>query len=671
MKRKKRSRKASEEINETHISDNIANADVTDGEEKTEEIPAGEIRSALENGEEEGMPDGGGAEGLSDDDAEELFIDGEETAADAVQELPDDGEESAADELSDDGEEIAADDGEELPDDGNESAADDTEESGKDEGETAGTAAEVSEMSEDAGGQDAEAQTPQGTAAMTGQPEAPETENEEEGGKKRKRRRRTSENGRRRRRGRRKKEAKKPGKKFFIIMGSIIGGLVLIYLGISAFFISHFYVNTTINGRDFSGKSAKDVEEYIVEQVNGYELTIVEQNNDRNIIKGSEIGLKYKESTEIEDALKKQNPLLWPSAFFSRSVAEVSVGVEMDETLLDEKLQSIKAMSKEQTEPVSAYPKYNGSTFVVQPEVYGSAVDTEALKEKTVQYITEFRSSLNMMDEGCYKMPAYTSGSEEVKNACDTMNQYLKARITYTMDEEIVVDRDLISQWVTCDAQMNVSFNEDAVKAWMREFGSKYDTAGTTRSFTTPDGKQTQVSGGTYGWIVDEAAEAQNLIANIKNGDNISKEPAYKKTAASRTGLDWGSTYIEVDLAEQKMWYVVDGSVALSSNVVTGRPATGNATPEGVYDILYTQRGAVLRGDIDPATGEPSYETPVSFWMPFTYQGHGLHDATWQSSFGGNRYLTNGSHGCVNMPYDKASQLFSMISAGTPVIVHS
>lgn len=610
MRLKKRSGKASEEINVTHNADDIENIDMTEGEEHTEKIPVQAVQSELE------------AEGVEVED-----------------------------------------------------------EQSKDNG-MAGESADAEEETERAGGitedfsDGGETQEPLPEAADTESGENAEDleeENDKGNGKRRKRRGRSSENGkrRRRRRGRKKREFKKPGKKFFIITGGVIGGLILIYLGISAYFISHFFVNTTINGKDFSGKSAKAVEEYIRGQVNGYELTIIEQNNDRNIIKGSEIGLTYKESSEIEDALKKQNPLLWPAGFFSQSSTQVSVGVDYDEALLDEKLQSIKAMSKEQTEPVSAYPKYNGNLFEVEPEVYGSAVDTEALKEKTVQYITEFRDSLNMMDEGCYKMPAYTSASEEVKNACNTMNQYLKAKITYTMDEEVVVDKDLISQWVTCDSEMNVTFNEEAVKAWMREFGEKYDTVGKTRSFTTPDGKQTQVSGGTYGWIVNEAQEAQNLIENIKNGENITKEPEYKQTAASRSALDWGTTYAEVDLAAQKMWFVVDGSVALTTDVVTGRPSTGNATPEGVYDILYTQRGAVLRGDIDPATGKPSYETPVSFWMPFTYQGHGFHDATWQSAFGGNRYLTHGSHGCVNMPYDKASQLFELITAGTPVIIHS
>ena len=44
-----------------------------------------------------------------------------------------------------------------------------------------------------------------------------------------------------------------PARKAGIIAGGVIGVLVLLYLGISVFFMSHFYINTTINGKDFSG----------------------------------------------------------------------------------------------------------------------------------------------------------------------------------------------------------------------------------------------------------------------------------------------------------------------------------------------------------------------------------------------------------------------------------
>ena len=46
----------------------------------------------------------------------------------------------------------------------------------------------------------------------------------------------------------------------------------------------------------------------------------------------------------------------------------------------------------------------------------------------------------------------------------------------------------------------------------------------------------------------------------------------------------------------------------------------------------------------------------VQYWMPFVGNVIGLHDADWQSSFGGTRYRDGaGSHGCVNLPPCKAA----------------
>lgn len=473
-----------------------------------------------------------------------------------------------------------------------------------------------------------------------------------------------------RRRRRKKRGVKAMGKKPWIIAGSIVGGLLVIYLGISAFFIGHFYINTTINGKDFSGKTVEDVEAYFKEQVQDYQLTLIEMDNATDVIDGSEISLEYEESSEIEDALKAQNPLLWVKAFFSRSSTDVTVSVNYDQAALEEKIQTIQAVTNEQTEPVSAYPKFDGNSFVVEPEVYGTAVDMDVLSEKITMAVTEFEPSLDLLEEECYKLPKYTSDSPEVQAACDTMNEYCKASVTYTMTENVVVDKTLISTWLSYDDNMQVTFNEDAVREWMREFGSTYDTVGTTRTITTPTGKTAEVSGGTYGWSIDEDTETQNLINSIKNGEVVTREPAYAQTAASHSAQDWGTTYLEVDLSTQHMWYIVNGSVALETDVVTGLPTADRQTPAGVYYILYTERNATLKGETDPKTGKPIYETPVAYWMPFTWQGHGFHDATWQPGFGGNLYQTLGSHGCVNMPLDQAGNLFNMLSAGTPVVIH-
>jgi Putative peptidoglycan binding domain. len=161
--------------------------------------------------------------------------------------------------------------------------------------------------------------------------------------------------------------------------------------------------------------------------------------------------------------------------------------------------------------------------------------------------MTNFEPELNLLNEKCYKVPKYTTESKEVQKACDDMNKYCQASITYPMKENVVVDKVLISTWVSADADMNVTFNEEAVRAWMRDFGKTYDTVGTTRTITSPTGKTVEVSGGTYGWSIDEEAETQNLIASIKNGEVVTREPAYEKTAASHAAQDWGTTYLEVD----------------------------------------------------------------------------------------------------------------------------
>ena len=116
------------------------------------------------------------------------------------------------------------------------------------------------------------------------------------------------------------------------------------------------------------------------------------------------------------------------------------------------------------------------------------------------------------------------------------------------------------------------------------------------------------------------------------------------------------------------MYFIKEGNVVLESYIVTGNPNRGNATPQGVYSLTYKTRNAVLRGERDE-NGEPEYETPVAYWMPFN-GGIGFHDATWQSSFGGSRYRTNGSHGCVNMPKSKAAELYKLIPDKCPVICH-
>ena len=469
-----------------------------------------------------------------------------------------------------------------------------------------------------------------------------------------------------------KKKNKKGKKALWITLGSIAGVVAIVYLGISFFFMSHYYINTEINGHDFSMKTAADVEKYMKDQVKNYSLTVLEMEQAVDIIEGDTIDLEYKASDEAEAAIKDQNAFLWPAGIFSKKSCHIKLEVSYDESKLQQEIQNLQTVTREQIEPKSAYPKFDGNQFVIEPEVKGTAVDQDVLNEKINQYITEFKSELDMEKEGCYKSPVYTSNSKEVKAACDEMNKYLQASITYTMTENVVVDKSVINSWVTVDDDMKVSFDENAVRDWLTAFGDKYDTVGTTRTITTPTGKTVEVSGGTYGWSIDEDTEFTALTNSIKNGEVVTKEPAYYQTAASHSAQDWGDTYAEVDISAQHMWYISGGSVVLETDVVTGVPIPEKETTLGVYDILEKSLNKTLIGEDNPVTGKPIYQTPVSYWMRVTWSGIGFHDAIWQPAFGGTLYRDGaGSHGCINMPLDMAAALYNVISVGTPVIVHN
>jgi hypothetical protein len=180
------------------------------------------------------------------------------------------------------------------------------------------------------------------------------------------------------------------------------------------------------------------------------------------------------------------------------------------------------------------------------------------------------------------------------------------------------------------------------------------------------------VEGGTYGWSIDEAAEIEAIKKSMDSKKGETREPIYVQRAATFAPLgqaDWGDTRIELSIKKQHMWLIKKGKIVFHTNVVTGLPTPKRETTKGVWFIMEKQRNKTLRGDRLP-NGKYEYETPVSYWMRVTGTGIGFHDATWQPSFGGDRYTYAGSHGCINMAFNDASKLYEMLDVDTPVIIY-
>ena len=457
-----------------------------------------------------------------------------------------------------------------------------------------------------------------------------------------------------------------------LITGVIIIISALIYFIGTVFFTEFFFYDTSVNGIDCSLKHYSQVEKNFDKDIDSYVIEIKGKDNLTEKINSKEVGMTYKESDCFKKLTKNQDRLLWPRMFMESSTLKAKGFADVDRKKATETINKLEFMNDEgKTPSENAMPEYDGESFVVKKEVYGNVANKEKATEAVIDAICDYESEIDLEKEECYIMPERYSDDPALKEACVTMNDYCKASITYDLISHTeVVDKDVISQWVTCDDDLNIVFDESKISEYMEEFSSQYSTVGSTRYFTTPSGKETSVTGGPFGWSIDVETETEELTSLISEGAVVTKEPAYISTAVTHeANKDWGYTYCEVDLSSQYMWCVVDGAVVLECPVVTGSPGA-HATPQGVYSILSMGRGVTLVGNIVPSTGKPEYRTPVAYWMQITSGGIGFHDATWQSSFGGNRYTYAGSHGCINMSYDTAGSLYNYVYVGMPVIMH-
>lgn len=461
------------------------------------------------------------------------------------------------------------------------------------------------------------------------------------------------------------------GKKAKIITASVIAIILVAYIAVALYFSNRFLMGTTVNGTNCTGKTVEEVKSMLQSQVEEYVLTLEEANAQTEEIKGVDIGIKYNGVDVLEGALEEQNSYAWIVSLFKKNPIKAEVDFEYDSVKLDEVIGQLSCLKPEnQTAPVSAVPVYVNGTYEIQEEVYGTQIHSENLYASIQASVAAMDGTMNLEENKCYVLPTFTKDSEEVVAARDGLNKCLEANITYSLEGiTVTVDKSMIANWISVDANMAVLINAEQVRAFTDTLGTQYNTPNTSEQITTPTGKVSEVPNARLGRVVGSAAECDQLINEIREGKKVTREPLLSQQATPEGATAWGATYVEVDIAAQHMWYIVDGAVAFESDIVTGSP--GRDTPIGLFTILEKLSPKVLRGNIVPATGKPEYVTPVKYWARITWSGVGFHDATWQPAFGGELYKQGyGSHGCINMPLNAVAQFYQMIAVGCPVIVH-
>ncbi len=467
--------------------------------------------------------------------------------------------------------------------------------------------------------------------------------------------------------------------KKFLFMTIFIGFLFLFggYFLLALYYRTGFAPNTWINGVYCTGKTVEEVNSELLSQMEAPIVTITDRYGETAHIDLTEAGYEGDYLIPLERYMAGQNPFLWVDNLTFHKNHQMTPAAVYNEELFQNAFEELDIIRREQQKretyslalnPKEGWQLYDGLT---------GRLDIEKAYELVKASIEEGQYEINLTQSDCYYDIPLSPQQEEIKRLGEKAIAFQNCDIVYDMGDE---QRDIPPEYLAyflkreeigenilplLDRDGQLILDEEMVKEYVGSLAKDYDTYNTEREFTSTRGDVVTIKGGTYGTKLDQKAEVAYLMENllkeeVHTGNTVCHVPVYERQTKIRGKNDIGPTYIEVDMTEQKLYYYEEGTLMLETDVVTGNTKRKMGTPEGVNYVYNKQKNRVLRG--------PGYASPVKFWMPVN-GNIGIHDAGWRSEFGGTIYKTNGSHGCINVPSDKMSELYEMVEMETPVVM--
>ncbi len=431
-----------------------------------------------------------------------------------------------------------------------------------------------------------------------------------------------------------------------------------------------FFEETKINGYDVAGKTCKEVLLMMERDYSAPEIELREGGEPALTTTLAGMGYTIDQMEllgNIQECMREQNIRLIFSLMGGNEF-EIEIPFDYDEAVFQGTIASAK-LAKPRVASSDASLQFNGTEYYIEPEVYGNEMDDADLQV----FVKDFVDNLVKNDrpqqdasidipESFYFVPAVTQDDAEMNSLMNIYNSFCKAKITLTFGKKKeVIDWSVIQNWLDIQDGEGV-LREEEVYNYAYDLAARYDTLYYSRDFVAHDGRTISYETSDYGFELDKDGEAAQLITDIYNNAEVEREPVYAVKGYKRNGRDdICGNYVEVNLSAQHLWFYLDGKLIVETDIVSGLPKDERETMTGVFCIPYKKSPETLKGD--------TWEEKVTYWMPF-YDGQGLHDAPWRGSFGGSIYLTNGSHGCVNLPYDAARQIYENMPERFPIFLY-
>ncbi|MBQ6367473.1 MAG: L,D-transpeptidase [Erysipelotrichaceae bacterium] len=421
--------------------------------------------------------------------------------------------------------------------------------------------------------------------------------------------------------------------------------LLAAYAGGVFFFGSHFLPKTAINGTDvsFLNSEAADTAVSAVDPV--LKITQKEKNGKEPVNEEIHISDLAAEPLvyHTEDLLAAQNRYTWFLSLFQPNelVCKQITGKSDPKKIQDAAKKLYCLQQQNIITPVDAHIELQNGDPVIVKENDGCQISEEqvvkSISDAFDLYLKGEAADTVDLSE-LYDKAKVRDNDPDLIRQLDELKTVANKKITIVISEDtsVVLEGKQMKDLLLLENGFYV-VNEDAMADYAASLTSKYN-----------------VSDHEY---IDRGA--------LKN----SLRDALLASADSTVKAKWVTVtnkLVEVDISEQTLWYYENGELIFSSPVVTGNDNFGTGTPTGTYYVRRMKSPNTLRG--------ADYVEYVDYWIGWDNDGGhilGFHDASWRNGeFGGDIWLTNPSHGCVNMPTDKAAQLYNSVEIGTEVYIH-
>lgn len=452
-----------------------------------------------------------------------------------------------------------------------------------------------------------------------------------------------------------------------------LGGFIFVALNLllGTWFQDRIYPGVKVSSIELGGFTRIQAQTVLQAQIKAYHL-VLSVDGSRYNVRPQDIGADYDTGLTSNQAFSAGRSAFLPliGLFQAANQSPINYSYSVNRAALTDFVSHFTSL--QQSAPVDATVVVANGVPVVSPDKSGLGINKIALASVLADSIVNQTEHVSIQRG---PVPAETTTAKAEPAAAEARNLVATPLTLTYNDKQFVPTPSQIGSWLTFAAQADGTLashvDQDKVRAYLASIAGGINITPVTQVINVVNGEVKSQDGGANGLAVDTNSLSNQVVAAIMAAKPASLaiptvivpfKTSYNKTIS----LD-AAQYIEINLTTQHLWAYQDHLAIYDSPVTSGASRYGFGTVTGLFSIYGKETNRYLNGH----NLGYNYDVFVQYWMPF-YADYGLHDASWRNgSFGGQDYLYNGSHGCVNLPLATAAWLYGWASIGTPVWVHT